>query len=1048
MAINLTMAFGETEEESAGPAGVSLPTPEDTPYGTPSPSSWQSATAEKSDRGSKRSSRYVSADENISILDPRRFTPTLHANLVAEILALKRDQEDKIKMLELLEQTLHTTREDSEALQASLRSTSKENRSLKRQLTLLEGGTASTLSELARGRDEAVESAAELKKRLETAQNKIRILEEDSDRVHSQWAREKEAWEEEKRQCERKACIAEGRLKTILAEVAAFQASQKSAEQDAVESDVEASSEEHDATSVRTMSITSSIRFPNTHGKPAGHSLADELNFDGFSDNDTDAGGRDSALSNHAHMRSRSRDSLVRLRSISRGRPIQKQPSMDLQADGIINEDDETQPPAVKTVFVETGAQHSPPPSVKFPPSGMDLLDDGTIKAEDGTQRPAVKTFYAETGVQYSPPPSPEFRPSSPAPLDIPLVAAGFERAHKPGSVPQADVEIEANQRRKRVHVCQPLTIKPPPTLYMMVNRSSQTLETAMEPPSPPRTPRTPIVESPGHAGEQAAPGPIMVTSSTQTDHSQSPPALQFSSASASFLLDPIQIPSISIIPPSSRPSTPREPRLPQHLRDFGCQVSIGNAASLSSRSVQTEEIRIDQRLDRLPPHLRPSAVRSRPASSAENSNVPGNPPPRNPRRLGSRISLTTMGSSPARGSDMQNEPRDTYPGNNDSASLSTGTVSTCRPRRLSSMFAGGDGNTSDDMDESVEGHVSDSEYRTALAPRPKVDSRGNRRISGSSQQSPELLPAARGSVRALGASEPYSPYKLTELGDMGYAPTAAESRRLARSAVLNTPSRSGAMRKAVMIQNGVASHQRARSPSLPDDVFAPPFPIPTRASSRQPLFAVSDAGNGQQSSTMRGTETCARRSSLRKHYRASSVRRAKSATALPRNQQRSRIPASRSPPLLPPSLESSGVGSLPDNQMTSPRAKDMSRSRPGHRHQVSTTTAATEETGAGSAEGSSQPTGIIDAIAQTMVGDWMYKYIRRRKSFGVGDARGDENSNDRHKRWVWLAPYERSILWSSKQPASGSALMGKSGRKRELALAFFAGAEAVQCLV
>jgi hypothetical protein len=80
-----------------------------------------------------------------------------------------------------------------------------------------------------------------------------------------------------------------------------------------------------------------------------------------------------------------------------------------------------------------------------------------------------------------------------------------------------------------------------------------------------------------------------------------------------------------------------------------------------------------------------------------------------------------------------------------------------------------------------------------------------------------------------------------------------------------------------------------------------------------------------------------------------------------------------------------------------------------------------------------SQSAGVVDAIAQTMIGEWMYKYVRKRSSFGVQDASGrdDINHNDRHKRWVWLAPYERSILWSSKQPSSGSALMGKSGRKR-----------------
>ncbi len=83
--------------------------------------------------------------------------------------------------------------------------------------------------------------------------------------------------------------------------------------------------------------------------------------------------------------------------------------------------------------------------------------------------------------------------------------------------------------------------------------------------------------------------------------------------------------------------------------------------------------------------------------------------------------------------------------------------------------------------------------------------------------------------------------------------------------------------------------------------------------------------------------------------------------------------------------------------------------------------------------QGSAQTTGVVDAIAQTMVGEWMYKYVRRRKSFSVPDTTGkDDTGNDRHKRWVWLAPYERSILWSSKQPSSGSALMGKTGRKCE----------------
>ena len=66
------------------------------------------------------------------MLDPRRFTPTLHANLVSEILALRRDQEEKVKFIEGLEASLQTSREETETLQATLSTTGKESRSLKR----------------------------------------------------------------------------------------------------------------------------------------------------------------------------------------------------------------------------------------------------------------------------------------------------------------------------------------------------------------------------------------------------------------------------------------------------------------------------------------------------------------------------------------------------------------------------------------------------------------------------------------------------------------------------------------------------------------------------------------------------------------------------------------------------------------------------------------------------------------------------------------------------------------------------------------------------
>jgi hypothetical protein len=129
----------------------------------------------------------------------------------------------------------------------------------------------------------------------------------------------------------------------------------------------------------------------------------------------------------------------------------------------------------------------------------------------------------------------------------------------------------------------------------------------------------------------------------------------------------------------------------------------------------------------------------------------------------------------------------------------------------------------------------------------------------------------------------------------------------------------------------------------------------------------------------------------------------------------------------------------MPFDDITAPRHRRNVQKRASHR--------ATPSTGwdhdRQDSTGGVQPTSVVDAIAQTMVGEWMFKYVRRRKSFGMGESKDnwegknpDEvsanitNSGVRHKRWVWLAPYEGAIMWSSKQPTSGPALLGKSGRK------------------
>jgi hypothetical protein len=114
-----------------------------------------------------------------------------------------------------------------------------------------------------------------------------------------------------------------------------------------------------------------------------------------------------------------------------------------------------------------------------------------------------------------------------------------------------------------------------------------------------------------------------------------------------------------------------------------------------------------------------------------------------------------------------------------------------------------------------------------------------------------------------------------------------------------------------------------------------------------------------------------------------------------------------------------------------------------GHRHQFSQATAYTAN---GSVNTSVSQSSVVDAIAASMIGEFMWKYVRKRKAFGGPETPMDRaaeeaslaNHGVRHKRWVWISPYERAIMWSSKQPTSGTALLGKNGRKRKVLHSIF----------
>ncbi|EGE83153.2 anucleate primary sterigmata protein A [Blastomyces dermatitidis ATCC 18188] len=61
----------------------------------------------------------------------------------------------------------------------------------------------------------------------------------------------------------------------------------------------------------------------------------------------------------------------------------------------------------------------------------------------------------------------------------------------------------------------------------------------------------------------------------------------------------------------------------------------------------------------------------------------------------------------------------------------------------------------------------------------------------------------------------------------------------------------------------------------------------------------------------------------------------------------------------------------------------------------------------------------MIQAITQTMIGEFLWKYTRR-------TGRSDVSSSNRHQRYFWVHPYTRTLYWSDQDPQAA----GKSQHK------------------
>ena len=990
-------------------------------------------------------------DENISPLDPRRFTPTLHASLVSQILNLQREVESKNRTVHNLEEFLHITKKENEQLSESLKDQGKENRSIKKQMQLLESSTLDALGGIAKERDDANESLAETRSRLETSKSKNRIQEEEVERNQSLWDKERQNWEMERRNMETKVHVVEGRLKTVLAEIAAAQANGYEYPLSSVELDDSAHrtwyTKESDSTSSRSNSVKRHSRFSglsngtnevseylnyrastlsglNGFGmnKRHGISLADELEFSA-EEPDFEGDGTDEVMSP---------DALPEEAQFHRRRPSVQSISQDQKAWKLLG----LLPENIEQAIKEEGLTEKTAAALQ---DNVTLTEKPSTEDERMSSAPTATAMqYVDSATQFSPPASPKLAPQAES---IPSEKVA-ERA--------LSIEHTANQSRKRVSA--PLTEQttdPKLISHTFVPMVSAGCQTVNQPPSPPLTPIIaiePLASAPMRTESEVQ----MISSSMQTDEQRQ---IILAAAGAREKPSSMTIPVIEIHPPGSRPpSSHTSVVLPPRTKNAGCQASIVLPVLSRSISVQTEAVITGKRSLGSISNSMPKAVSqlSSPPNSLERieerSPQPPQPAPRTSSRKHSHRS--NENPRPLIKPSFSAPVIDTYPGNNDSGPLtSKQPTGLRRPVRSGSLFAGFDSSFTNDSLQLKDFDLSSDDDFATVAPIRKTLSKVQNSWKLVPQSDDEFmgrLGSAKNSVDNLDIDESSDPWlaSLVPFGENENQIYKGIDKQTGKKSMIpsKTHGKSGMRQAAPLATAPGPKVPRARSPSAPSvpendsNVAPPPFPVPTRSSSRRIPISASE---GAQSPTPYSTTffSTARKREVGKPLSRNPLRKVQSAAAVTRfgrNHAQMRTPTHTTSPSTLAS-DSPQLPKLPKNDITSRLKTDMQPVQQTT-HILPVASLAEEA----SVDTPGQSTSVVDAIAQTMVGEWMWKYVRRRKSFGLTedvdfDEKGNSNGNGfRHKRWVWLAPYERAVMWSSKQPTSGPALMGKSGRKRK----------------
>ncbi|CCU82881.1 hypothetical protein/nuclear migration protein [Blumeria hordei DH14] len=994
------MTAWETEDEYAAAAHASLPTPSDTPHSIrgriPRNLSSPPPPSPRLEHARQNRCSEPSKNEYLPMVDRLSFTPSLHANLVSEILSLRRDQEDKTKLIESLEATLHETRREHEAYESGMTTISKENYLLKRKLDLLEDGSSSALAELQREKKDVEESATEVKRRLEIAQKKLRNQKENDERTHNLWARDKDSWEEERRKMEYKLHASENRLMKALEEIAVYEAIKKD-NQTSDNGNQDDNQPRHEyvseTESLRTMSITNSVSHSILDGtnslvkhKASALTLADELGLIDDDDDENDDAildlvnnciDNESAMSRVSVERAQVNrqaisqihkkgamifDSVRRSNSCARARILVRRLEASLCEDA----GEEKKPANTSTKIPTTSVLESTQPdsisSRSFTKNGSSEFRDPSTQTSNhkktkvsSTQTDPLESLHKAmkaNSMQTDPLESSHIEMKVSSTQTDPLESSRLEMK---ASSTQTD-PLQSPHIQTKVSFTQTDNLEPSNTEMKVSYTQKDLIENSH-------------VE--------------MNTSSSQTDFPESFPQKKCSPPN-------IVIPSIQLHPPLSTPGTPHERLLPQQFRDAGLQVCIPLAIAARSISVQTEEIRIDKRVNFHPNHAKPVSVLSSPIrrySSQFILNQPKPPIRSHHRTTGNILSKSELKPHHLEPSNSSCENQNaTHPcekldniDNSDKHTKLSYSIVNCRGDQISEK---------DMAQKNNQIHETAKITESFAVKKPNVDS-----IAKHSDEK----------ICANYTGNPSVPSSEIKIYDNRYHSNLSQS--------------------DVSIQS-----VRSRSPSLTGLLAEPPFPIPARQSSRR-LCVASSILDPDNVDCLDGTRQS------RNHLRIGSIRRVQSAAAIPRAtdyigesnplgvpQPISRSTSDFQSPLMPP---------IPHNEMHASRLGNTVRYASHNQESLSRNTSRSFDSIDSGVANSNKPISVVGAIAQTMVGEWMYKYVRR-KSMGVNEPSlvSDCSNGIRHKRWVWLAPYERAVMWSSRQPISGPALMGKSGRK------------------